>query len=189
MDVTRLLEADHRKVEALFDEIEGAEGDDRMPLIGQLTDALAAHMTLEEELVYPAMEPVTGAESVEEGESEHELARKALAELVALAPDGPGFGAALDAAKAGIDHHVEEEEGEVFPKLRTEGQQILGEMATPFMTRRLELGLPVDAAALAASSTKEELLEEARNGGIEGAASMNKDELAGALSELMGASG
>jgi iron-sulfur cluster repair protein YtfE (RIC family) len=189
MDVTKLLEADHRKVEELFEQIDAAEGEERTPLIDELSSALKAHMELEEQVFYPAMEPVTGAESVEEGEKEHELARKSLAEMLALAPDEPGFGAAMEAVKAGIEHHVEEEEGEIFPQLRSDGAGVLEEIATPFMAKRLELGLPMDAAALAAASTKDELLTEAKSSGIDGAASMNKDELAEALSELMAASG
>ena len=186
MDPTKLLEADHRKVEDLFSKIEDAEGDARMPFIQELEMSLRAHMQLEEDVVYPAMEPVTGAEAVEEGNTEHELARKTLADMLALAPDEPGFGGALEAVKAGIEHHVEEEEGEVFPKLRNEAPELLREMATPFMQKRTELGLPFDAASLAESSTKEELLEEAKNAGIEGASSMNKDELAEALTSAMG---
>jgi hemerythrin superfamily protein len=185
VDPTKLLEADHRQVEDLFEQIEKAEGDARTPLIEELSTALKAHMQLEEEVVYPAMEPVTGAEAVQEGETEHELARKTLADMVALAPDEPGFGGALEAVKAGITHHVEEEEGEIFPKLRSDGTEVLEQMATPFMQKRLALGLPMDGAALAAASTKEELLEEARSAGIDGASSMSKEELASALASAM----
>jgi hypothetical protein len=130
------------------------------------------------------MAPATGEESVEEGNKEHELARSSLADMVDLAPDDPGFGAAMEATKAGIEHHVEEEEGEIFPKLRKDSS-ILEQISTPFMKTRMELGLPMDAAALAAASTKDELLEEAKNAGIDGAASMTKDELAEALASAM----
>jgi hemerythrin superfamily protein len=186
MDPTKLLEADHRTVESLFTRIEKAEGEERTPLIDELATALRAHMELEEQVVYPAMEPVTGAETVQEGVTEHELARKTLADMLALAPDEPGFGGAMEAVKAGIEHHVEEEEGEVFPKLRKEGQAQLEAMATPFMQKRMELGLPMDAAALAEASTKEELLEEAKGAQVDGAASMTKTQLAEALAETMG---
>jgi hemerythrin superfamily protein len=185
MDPTKLLEADHRKVEELFGKIEQAEGEARRPFVQELERSLKAHMALEEQVVYPAMEPITGAEAVQEGTKEHELARKALAEMVALAPDEPGFGGAMESVKAGIEHHVEEEEGQVFPQLRKEAPELLREMATPFMHKRTELGLPFDPSSLAEASTKDELLEEARSAGIEGTSSMTKEQLAEALTASM----
>ena len=185
MDVTKILEADHRSVEDLFSKIEKAKGADRTPFIDELATSLKAHMELEETVVYPAIEPVVGKEPVTEGETEHELARKVLADVERLAPDDPGFGAALEALKAGIEHHVEEEEDDVFPKVRDKGAKVLADMATPFMTKRLELGLPMEAPALAAASTKEELVAEAENVGVDGAKSMTKDELAEALAGAM----
>jgi hemerythrin superfamily protein len=184
MDVTRILEADHRQVEALFASIEKAEGDDRQPFIDELANAVRGHMELEEETVYPPMEPVTGSESVQEATKEHELARKGLEDMVALAPEEPGFGAALDAVKAGINHHVEEEENEVFPKLRNDAG-VLESIATPFMKKRMELGMPMTGDALAAAASKEELLSEANGAGVETAKSMNKAELAEALAAKM----
>jgi iron-sulfur cluster repair protein YtfE (RIC family) len=185
VDVTKILEKDHRQVEALFDKIEKAGGDARMPLIEQLNASLRGHMELEEQVVYPAMEPVTGHETVVEGNSEDDLARQGLEEMLGLAPDEPGFGAALDSVKAGIGHHVDEEENEVFPKLRKDGQSVLDAMATPFMKKRIELGLAIEADALEAASTKDELLEETKTAGLEATSSMTKKELAKALSVAM----
>ena len=131
------------------------------------------------------MEPVTGAEEVQEGNTEHALARDGLDAMLDLAPDEPGFGAALEGVKAGISHHVEEEESDVFPKLRKDGSKVLADMATPFMKKRVELGMPVEAEALSAASTKEELVAEAKSADVDGASSMTKDELAGALAAKM----
>jgi hemerythrin-like domain-containing protein len=181
MDVTKVLEADHRQVEDLFEKIEKADAPERGPLIDKLATSLRAHMELEEQVMYPAMRPVVGDEEVQEGTTEHTLVRKALDDMIRLAPDEPGFGAALDAAKAGVKHHVEDEEDEVFPKLRKNGKPVLDEMATPFMRARVQLGLPIEADALSAASTKDELVAEAKNAGVDGASSMTKDELAGAL--------
>jgi len=181
MDVTRILEADHRHVEDLFDRIEKAKGADRQPLVDELATALRAHMELEETVLYPAMAPVTGQEAVQEANTEHELGRKSLEDVLRLAPDEPGFGAALDATKAGIAHHVDEEENEVFTELRKDGQSVLDQIATPFMQKRLELGLPMVATALAAASTKDELVAEAKAADVDGATSMTKAELAQAL--------
>jgi hemerythrin superfamily protein len=185
MDVTKILEDDHRKVESLFDQIDKAEGDDRLPLIDELATSLRGHMQLEEQIVYPAMKPITGEKTVEEGNAEHTLARKGLEDVLKMAPDEPGFGAALDALKAGISHHVDEEENEVFPKLRKQSSQVLDEMATPFMQQRLALGLPMEADALAAAASKDELVAEAKGAGVDGASSMTKDELAEALAGAM----
>jgi hypothetical protein len=184
MDVTKILQADHRQAEDLFAEIDKADGDARKPLIDELVTALRGHMELEETALYPRMGRVTGDESVEEANTEHDLARKGLDDMVALAPDAPGFGAALEAVKAGIMHHVEEEEGEIFPALRKDGT-ILIDVATQFMKKRLELGLPMPAHVLAAASTKDELVDEASSAQIEGASSMTKDQLAEALAAKM----
>jgi hemerythrin superfamily protein len=181
MDVTRILEHDHREAEALFAKIDAADGAKRQPFIDELTTALLAHMDLEEDVVYPRMQPVTGAEDAQEGKTEHDLARTMLDELNALAPDEPGFGAALESLKAGITHHVSEEEDDVFPKLRADGATVLAEMATPFIKKRVELGMPTSADALEAASSKDELVAEAAAAGVDGAGSMNKTELASAL--------
>jgi Hemerythrin HHE cation binding domain len=184
MDVTKMLEADHGGAKALFDRIDKTDGADRQPMIDELVITLRGHMQLEEQVLYPKMAPVTGDEAVQEANKEHELARKGLEDLVSLAPDEPGFGAALAAVNAGIEHHVEEEETEVFPALRKDGA-VLEEIATPFMRTRSELGLPMTASALAAASTKDELLAEASSAGIETTSSMTKNELAGALAAKM----
>jgi iron-sulfur cluster repair protein YtfE (RIC family) len=181
MDVTKILEADHRKVETLFDQIEAGDGAERQPMIDELVTSLRRHMELEEAVVYPAMESITGKEAVEEGNTEHELARDGLTKVVELAPDEPGFGAALAAVKAGISHHVEEEEKDIFPKLRKRGSGVLDRMSTPFMHKRVELGMPIDADDLGAASTKDELVEEAKSAGVDHAGSMNKAELTEAL--------
>jgi hemerythrin superfamily protein len=181
MDVTRMLEADHRMVEGLFAQIEEKQGEERAARVAELAEALKGHMELEETVVYPAMGPVTGSDKVEAGNTEHELARGALSDLLEQTPDGPGFGAALDAVKASIEHHVKEEEDEVFPKLRADGPEVIESMADPFLAKRNALGMKVNTVALSVGATKEQLVEEAEGLEIDGAASMNKDELAEAL--------
>jgi hemerythrin superfamily protein len=181
MDVTRILEADHRQVEELFEVIAKADGSEREALIDELTTSLKAHMELEEEVLYPAMEASTGTDAAEEAKAEHRLGRKALKRLQSLAPDEPGFGAAFAAVQAIIFHHVEEEEGDVFPMLRREGKELLAEVATPFMKKRAKLDMPFTADALFASASKDELVSEAAGAGIDRANTMSKAELAEVL--------
>jgi hemerythrin superfamily protein len=181
MDPTRLLEADHRKVEALFEQISDAEGAERQAMVDDLETSLKAHMELEETVLYPEMAPVTGEEPVEEGNNEHKLGRQTLDEVVKLSPDGPGFEGALETLKAAIEHHVEDEEGKVFPKLRQDGSEILDSVSKRFLQTRRDLGLPTDAATLAEAMTKDDLVADAKAAGIEGHSSMTKEELAEAL--------
>ena len=147
MDVTKILEHDHREAESLFEKIAKADGADRQPFIDELNTALRAHMELEERVVYPAMEPVTGAEEVQEGKTEHASGAMDWTRCSRWRPTSP-VSVPLESLKAGISHHVEEEETEVFPTLRKEGSKILDDIATPFMRERIELGMPVTAAAL-----------------------------------------
>jgi hypothetical protein len=187
MDVTKILEKDHRDAKSLFDRIPDAEGAPRQALIDELNTSLRAHMELEEQVVYPAIKPVVADDDVQEGITEHELARQGLDAMLELAPDEPGFDGALESLKAGVLHHVDEEETDLFPQVRKDGGAILDELATPFMEKRLELGLPMDPDAIAAASSKDELVAEAEAAGVDGARSLTKAELADALASKMSA--
>jgi hemerythrin superfamily protein len=124
-DLVAILEADHRQVEQLFEQIQRAQGSQRTKLVQKLASELTLHMSIEESLVYPRMARID-KEMSSEAEAEHSLSRKVLKDLQRLAPDTPGFDGALEMLKAGIQHHVHEEEGEAFPKLRSRlGQEEL----------------------------------------------------------------
>lgn len=150
------LESQHREVEALFRKLTKAEDEKQQrPLVEKLVQMLDQHMTIEESDVYPEVARMD-SELAEESETEHDLAREGVAKLQEMIGQ-PGFGAAVAMLQAGVDHHVEEEENEVFPKLRK------------------ALGLPDGAP------TKKELYDKAQEAGIEGRSSMSKEELAAAL--------
>ena len=119
-DVTKMLEQDHREAEDLFAKIKETNGAARAGLVTKLVAALRLHMQVEETIVYPAIAKQVdgGDDMVEEATTEHEGARKALADVEKLSPNEPGFDGALEMLEAGISHHVEEEEDEVFPKFR-----------------------------------------------------------------------
>ena len=119
-DVTKMLEQDHREVEALFEKIKNTNGAVRAQLVSTLAADLRLHMKVEESIVYPAVarQVDDGDDMVAEAKTEHEGARKVLADVEKLSPNEPGFDGALEMLEAGISHHVEEEEDEVFPKFR-----------------------------------------------------------------------
>jgi hemerythrin superfamily protein len=206
-----MLQADHRRVELLFARIVAADGDERRDLVAELVKALRTHMELEERHVYPVLDRRVDARMAAESEVEHELARDALAQLEELAPDEPGFDAALAMVVAGIELHVAEEESEAFPALAAElGPDGLSELAQQLMAARAELlaeladaerpakaqhrpARPRRRAAPertarsrarskpAADATRAELAERAKRAGISGYSHMTKAELAKAL--------
>ena len=117
-DPMRILKFDHRDVKELLTKLaETDEGAERRALVDEVTTKLTAHMEMEETLLYPAVAQQVGAEDEEEAEIEHGLAREGLQKLNSMV-EAPGFGAVVEMLKAGIEHHVEEEEKEILPELK-----------------------------------------------------------------------
>jgi hypothetical protein len=115
MKATSLLQKQHGHVRALFRKLEGKSGD-HAAVLEELASALAAHMAIEQEIFYPAAYEAD-EEIIFESLEEHALAEIALKRLLGTAPDDPSFHARVSATKELIEHHVEEEESELFPKV------------------------------------------------------------------------
>jgi hemerythrin-like domain-containing protein len=135
MKATSLLEDQHRKVEALFEKLESG-GADRA-VLDELANSLAAHMAIEQDIFYPAIKEVD-SDLVNESFEEHSIAEVALKRLLATDSDDDSFEARVTALKELIEHHVEEEEEELFPAvekaLSAETLEKLGKV----MSRRFE---------------------------------------------------
>ena len=118
-DPMTMLKGDHREVKAMLTTLaESEEGPEREALCRKATEALLLHMTIEEELVYPLIKTHVGADEDEEANIEHGLARDGLTTMGSMV-DKPGFGAAVEMLAGGISHHVEEEESELLPELKS----------------------------------------------------------------------
>jgi len=124
-DALALLMAEHREVKAMFQRYQqladaGGKGDERMLLASQICVALALHTQVEEEILYPAArEALTKDEDiVDEAYVEHAGAKTLIAQLKTMTSDQPLFDAKVKVLGEYIDHHVQEEESELFPKLR-----------------------------------------------------------------------
>lgn len=115
MNATSLLERQHRKVEALFKKLESGRSDPG-PVLEELANSLAAHMAIEQDIFYPAIREVD-SDMVNESYEEHSLAEVALKRLLATDPEDEAFQARVTALKELIEHHVEEEEQELFPEV------------------------------------------------------------------------
>jgi hemerythrin-like domain-containing protein len=115
MKATSLLESQHRKVEALFKKLEGGRSDPTT-VLEELANSLAAHMAIEQEIFYPRIKEVE-SDLVNESFEEHAVAELALKRLLMTDPDEEAFQARVTTLKELIEHHVEEEEQELFPKV------------------------------------------------------------------------
>lgn len=134
MKATSLLEKQHRKVEGIFKKLESRKGDSSA-LLHELADDLAAHMAIEQQIFYPAIRSLK-EDLVAESFEEHAVAELALKRLLATSPTAPSFIAKVTTLKELIEHHVEEEEGDLFPTVEKKMDE----------TRLLELGKRMKAA-------------------------------------------
>lgn len=147
MDAITMLKDDHRSVEALFKRFEKA-GDRAFALKRNVVDTivkeLSKHAAIEEELFYPATRAtVPGIDDmVLESIEEHHIVKWVLSEIEHMDPHEESFDAKVTVLIENVRHHVKEEEGDYFPKVRKE----LGRNAL------LELGNAMDAAKTTAPS-------------------------------------
>jgi hemerythrin superfamily protein len=121
-DAVALLKADHRQVEAWFEQFERSRGDDRkLELAGRICNALVIHTTIEEEIFYPAFIAAVKDEDLHhEAIVEHDAAKKLIAEIEASGPGDDYYDAKVKVLSEMIRHHVKEEEqpGGMFAEAR-----------------------------------------------------------------------
>jgi hemerythrin superfamily protein len=122
MNAITMLEADHRKVKGLLADLDKASERatrTRLDLFERIRDELTVHEVIEEEIFYPALKEHPRAKDlVLEAVEEHHVVDRILGELTGLAPDDETWGAKAKVMKENLEHHSEEEEGEMFPQAR-----------------------------------------------------------------------
>lgn len=119
-DAIALLKEDHRAVEKLFKEFEEAKGEGRKEkLARQICLELTVHTTIEEEIFYPACDGKVDEDLLKEAYVEHDAAKLLIAEIEAGSGESDDFfDAKVQVLSEQIEHHVKEEEGELFPQVR-----------------------------------------------------------------------
>jgi iron-sulfur cluster repair protein YtfE (RIC family) len=138
MKATTLLEQQHKKVKALFKKLESGRSEPG-PILTDLANDLIAHMAIEHELFYPAVIAID-SDLVKESFEEHSLGELALKRLLAMDPSDPSFKARVVATKEVIEHHVKEEEEELFPKVEKKlGDEALEKLGKQMKARFAEV--------------------------------------------------
>lgn len=180
MDALELLKSDHDTIRQLFSDFEKAEESQDIARMGELAQTifteLEIHTTIEEEVFYPEAERAGSAveELVKEGIEEHHVVDVLISELRALTPGDEQFAPKMTVLIENVEHHAEEEEDEMFLKLR----QAFGDERLQGMGEALQ---QAKGRHKLARKTKDELYEQARQQGIEGRSEMTKEELVKAL--------
>ena len=120
-DAVKLLTADHKEVHALFQQYKKlaaahAPAEEREALARQICAMLTVHATIEEEIFYPAArEAGVKSDLLDEAEVEHASAKDLIAQLESMSADDDLYDAKVTVLGEYVDHHVKEEQDEMFP--------------------------------------------------------------------------
>jgi hemerythrin superfamily protein len=164
MNVIELLKKDHETVSGLFKSFESAKeskGDsEKEAIVGRICEALTAHATVEEEIFYPAVaeraqEDEKAEDNVKEAQEEHGLVKALVSELEGMSADEEQFDAKVKVLKDVVEHHVEEEEGQLMPRAKKLlSSEELDQMGSRVESRKQELeSQPETAGASSRSSS------------------------------------
>ena len=121
-DAAKMLIEDHRKVQKMFEEFKKlGEGDEeeKEDLVRTACTELRIHAMLEEEILYPTVRGELDEKSlVDEAEVEHTVAKQLIGELEEMSPDEELYDAKFTVLGEYINHHIKEEETELFPQAK-----------------------------------------------------------------------
>lgn len=135
MDPFELLKADHRKVEQLFAQLESASGKQKLQVFGQIKTELELHTHIEEKVFYPALEePEETHDLALEAYEEHAVVKDLLKQLGKAKTATDEWEAQAKVLQENVEHHVEEEENELFEK----AEAALGEEELEELGDRME---------------------------------------------------
>jgi len=117
MDAFELLKADHKKVNELFDQLEAATGKAKLNVFNQIKSELELHTHIEETIFYPALEkPEETHDLTLEAYEEHKTVKTLLAKLSGARTADDEWQAQAKVLRENVEHHVDEEENELFDK-------------------------------------------------------------------------
>jgi hemerythrin superfamily protein len=143
-DAVSLLTTDHAEVSDLFEEyeslVEGEGADDeKQALAERICAMLTVHATIEEEIFYPAArEALDDEDLLDEAEVEHATAKDLIEQIQSMQPSDELYDAKVKVLGDYINHHVQEEEGELFPKCQSADMD-LDDLGEELLSRKEEL--------------------------------------------------
>lgn len=151
MNVLELLRQDHETVAELFERFKENEEGDNSQLFEEIRRELEIHTRVEETIFYPKMRDNGNDELkqiVLEGIEEHRQVKRLLAEISDLADNSEKLNPKLKVLVEDVEHHVEEEESEMFPLVEAQfDEDTLEELGAAIEAEKQELGSSRSASA------------------------------------------
>jgi hemerythrin superfamily protein len=121
-DALSLLIKDHKDVKEMFEQFEGLSDRSKATkkkVADQICQALTVHTQLEDEIFYPAVrEAVSDDDLMDEALVEHASAKELIEQIQSMEADDDLYDAKVKVLSEQVEHHVREEEDEMFPKVR-----------------------------------------------------------------------
>ena len=158
-NATQMIRQDHKKVEGLFKKFEQTQGSQAKRRLAENAMAeLEVHAALEEEIFYPAVknEVDDGSSMVQEAIEEHQTVKQLISKLKGMQEGGEEFESQFSQLMENVQHHVEEEESEMLPKVE-ESQLDLNSLGQQMAQRKQQMqnsGRATKKASNAAASRK-----------------------------------
>lgn len=118
MNAIDLLETQHRDIDTLFERLQQAKGADRQPLFNDVADLLAIHASIEELHFYPAVNEADTEQLLKRSLEEHLGVKRKLAACMVESIGSDAFLTKVKALASEVQHHVQEERTELFPKVQ-----------------------------------------------------------------------
>jgi hemerythrin superfamily protein len=145
MNATELLKEDHDRVKELFDEFRDCGDDDRQKkqqLFRQIADALEVHAEIEERIFYPAVRSIHTEDAEEitlEAFEEHKIVKALIGQIESLPKGDERKNAKMKVLMESVEHHIEEEEDDMFGEADELGDEKLDELGERMQSLKADL--------------------------------------------------
>jgi len=191
--IIEMLKADHKKVKKAFKDFEKLEPQEdpesASALVEQTLADIEVHAELEEQVFYPAArQAIKEEELLDEAEVEHMTAKVLIEQLKGMQPEDEKYAATFKVLGEYINHHVKEEEGEMFEQMTGRGvqwDQVLEQMQMRRMELMQEKGMPMEEEEMQASSSPSRGRSAASSRGTRGQAE-SRPQASGDFSDASG---
>src|SRR5438270_6791821 len=142
-DVFAVLTEDHRNVERLFERFQQTNDPD---VAREICDELTVHSMAEEELVYPVLAVKVQPGLAKEARHEHQEAKDIIEQIDAALAEGGDLTPLVNQLQQAVQHHVQEEESDIFPLMREKQPVMVEQMGDELLGRKKELLAKVQEA-------------------------------------------